>query len=61
MSIGKYPEDRFWKNLMIPSADSLIISTVVTAVWELTIANKSRINASFFRADVRNWCRIENL
>ena len=54
ISICEYPEDMFWKNLIIPSAISLKVLEVVTATWEFTIAEKSRVSASFLRADVKN-------
>ena len=39
---------------MIPSANSLKILTLVTATWEFTIGEKSKISASFLRVDVRD-------
>ena len=53
LSIRERPEDRFWINLF-PSANSLKLLAVVTTAWKFTIAEKSRISASFLRADVRN-------
>ena len=40
MSIIEHSEDRFWTNLIIPSANSLKVLAVVTAAWEFTIAEK---------------------
>ena len=47
------PEDRLWANLIVPSANLLNVLAVVTAGWEFTISEKSRISASFLRVDVR--------
>ena len=53
MSTREHPEDRFSTNLIIPSANSLKVLTVVTASWESIVAEKSKISASFLRVNVK--------
>ena len=52
MSICQHSEDRFWTNLIISSINSLKILVLLTTALEFT--EKSRISASFLRADVRD-------
>ena len=54
MSIRELLEHRFWTNLMVPFVNLLRVLAVVTAAWEFTIGEKSRISASFLRVDVRD-------
>ena len=54
MSMCEHPEDRFLTNLITISANSFKVLAVVTAAWEFTIAEKSKISASFLRVDVRD-------
>ena len=54
MSMREHPEDRLLTNSIIPSANSLKVLSVVTAAWEFTITEKSKISASFLRVDVRD-------
>ena len=50
MSICEHSVDRFLTNAIIPSA-------VVTAAWEFTVAEKSKISASFLKVDERDRVR----
>ena len=54
LSIPEHPENRFSANFIIPSANPLKVLTVVTATWEFTVGEKSKISASFLRDDVRD-------
>ena len=53
MSMHEHPEDMFLTNSIIPSANSLK-AWAAAAAWEFTIAEKSKISASFLRVDVRD-------
>ena len=54
MSMHEHPEERFLTNSITSSANSLKVLAVVTAAWEFTITEKSKISASFLRVDVRD-------
>ena len=60
MSICEHLEDRFLTKSTTQSANSLKVLTVVTAAWEFTIAEKSKISAPFLRVDVTDWVGLKN-